>query len=216
MKNNNIEHTIRRTRSYWYIDGLWEIGYGCLFTVMGTLLYLQTLIPSDSQLADLAGYVFLVLIIGLIVLINWGIRKAKEQLTYPRTGMLTYRPDQMSPRKWLFAALIAALSILAGSVLVALFQTWEPSLESIPLLLGFTGAAMMLFIAYPSNLKRFYLLSVYSIVLGLVFTWAGITGMTLLGMYFTLLGIGLTVSGGITLWSYVHQTSPPQEAPNEV
>ena len=98
MMNNNIEHAIRRTRGYWYVDGLWEIGYGCLFTVMGMLLYLQAAIPSDSQLADLLGYAFLFLIIGLIVFINWAVRKAKEHLTYPRTGMLTYRRDKMSAR----------------------------------------------------------------------------------------------------------------------
>ena len=216
MKNDNIERTIRRTRGYWYVDGLWELGFGCIFTVMGFLLYLQAAIPSDSQLADVLGYGFLVLIIGLIGLINWAVRKAKEHLTYPRTGMLTYRRDKMSARTWLFAALIAVVSILTGSVMVALFQVREPAQESIALLWGFTGAALMLFVAYPNNLKRFYLLAVYSILLSFLLAWAGITGMTLLGVYFTLLGIGLAVSGGITLWNYVHQTSPPQEAPNEV
>ena len=216
MKNDNIERTIRRTRGYWYVDGLWEIGYGCLFTVMGILLYLQAAIPSESQLADLLGYAFLFLIIGLIVLINWAVRKAKEQLTYPRTGMLTYRQEKMSAHTWLLAALIAVVSILVGSLLVALFQVRESALESIPLLLGFIGAAPMLFVAYPNNLKRFYLLAVYSILLSFFLAWAGITGMTRVGVYFTLLGIGLAVSGGITLWNYVQQTSPPQEAPNEV
>ena len=216
MMNNNIEHAIRRTRGYWYVDGLWEIGYGCLFTVMGMLLYLQAAIPSDSQLADLLGYAFLFLIIGLIVFINWAVRKAKEHLTYPRTGMLTYRRDKMSARTWLLAALIAVVSILAGSLLVALFQIWEPALESIPLLLGFLGAAPILFVAYPNNLKRFYLLAVYSILLSFLLAWAGFTGMTLMGVYFAFLGIGLVVSGCITLWNYIHQTSPPQEAPNEV
>ncbi|MCJ7657700.1 MAG: hypothetical protein MUO67_00970 [Anaerolineales bacterium] len=215
MKNDNIKRTIRRTRGYWYVDGLWEIGYGCLFTVMGALLYLQAAIPSDSEFADLLGYAFLFIIIGLIVLINWAVRKAKEHLTYPRTGMLTYRRDKMSTRTWLLAALIAVVSILAGSLLVALFQVRETSLESIPLLLGFTGAAPMFFVAYPNNLKRFYLLAVYSILLSFLLAWAGITDMTLMGVYFTLLGIGLAVSGGITLWNYVHQTSPPQEVPNE-
>jgi len=216
MKNDKIERTIRRTRGYWYVDGLWEIGYGCMFTMMGSVLYLQAVIPSDSQLADLAGYAFLFLTIGLIVLINWAVKKAKEHLTYPRTGMLTYRRDKMSVRTWLLAAFIAMVSILVGSVLVALFQVREPALESISLLLGFTGAALMLFVAYPNNLKRFYLLAIYSILLSLLLAWAGITGMTLVGVYFTLLGIGLAVSGGVTLWNYVHQTSPPQEAPNEV
>lgn len=215
MKNDNIEHTIRRTRSYWYIDGLWEIGYGCLFTVMGFLLYLQAIIPSDSQLTDIMGYVFLVFTIGLIVLINWAVRKAKEHLTYPRTGMVTYRRDKMSARTWLLAALISAGSILAGSVLYALFQVWEPALEIIPLLLGFLGAAMMLFVAFANNLKRFYLLALLSILSSLVLAWAGTTGMALLGIYFTLLGIGLVISGGVTLWNYLSQTSSHQEMPNE-
>jgi len=216
MKNDNIEQTIRRTRSYWYVDGLWETGYGCLFTVMGFLLYLQVAIPQESNLADFLEYGFLVVIIALIVLINWGVRKAKEQLTYPRTGMVTYRRDQMSARTWLLAALIAAVSILAGSVLVALVQVWEPALESIPLFVGFTGAAIMLFVAYPTRLKRFYLLAVYSILSGLALTWADITGMTLLGVYFMLLGIGLVISGGITLWNYLSQISSAQEIPNEI
>jgi hypothetical protein len=213
--NDNIERAIRRTRSYWYIDGLWEIGYGCLFTIMGFLLYLQTLIPAESKFAGFLEYGFLVLIIALVVLVNWGVRKTKEHLTYPRTGMVTYQREKMSVRNWLIAALIAAGSILAGSILFALFRLWEPALEFIPLLLGFLGAAMMLFVASANRLTRFYLLAACSILMGFVLAWIGITGMRLMGIYFMFLGIGLVIVGGFTLWNYLSQTSPPQEMPNE-
>jgi hypothetical protein len=215
MNNENIENTIRRTRSYWYVDGLWEIGYGCLFTTMGFLFYLQAIIPDESLSANLLQYGFLVLIIALIVLINWSVRKIKEHLTYTRTGMVTYRREKMSAGKWLVAAITTAGSILAGSVLYALFQVWETALEFIPLLLGLLGAAMMVFIAYSNNLRRFYLLAFISLLSGLVLSWAGITGMTLLGVYFILLGLGLVISGGVTLWNYLNQTSIPREMPNE-
>ena len=215
MKNDSIEHTMRRTRRYWYIDGLWEIGYGCLFTIMGLLLYLQAFIPAESKFADFLEYGFPVLIIALVVLVNWGIRKIKQHLTYPRTGMVTYRREKMSVRDWLIAALIAAGSILAGSILYALFQVWEPALEIIPMLLGFLGAAMMFFLAFANNLKRFYLLAGFSILTGFVLAWIGMTGMRMMGIYFIFLGIGLVFAGTFTLWNYLSKTTPPQEVFNE-
>lgn len=215
MKNDTIEHTMRRTRRYWYVDGLWEIGYGCLFTIMGLLFYLQAFIPTESKFTDILEYAFPVLIIALVVLINWGVRKIKEHLTYPRTGMVTYRREKMSTRGWLIAALFAAGSILAGSILYALFQVWEPALEIIPVLLGFLGAAMTFFLAFANNLKRFYLLAGYSILIGFALAWIGITGMRMMGIYFVFLGIGLVFAGAFTLWNYLSQTSPPQEVFNE-
>jgi hypothetical protein len=215
MKNDTIEHTMRRTRRYWYVDGLWEIGYGCLFTIMGLMLYLQAFIPAESNFADYLEYGFPVLIIALVVLINWGIRKIKQHLTYPRTGMVTYRRETMSVRDWLIAALIAAGSILAGSILYALFQVWEPALEIIPVLLGFLGAVITLFLAFANSLKRFYLLAGYSILIGFVLAWIGITGMRLMGIYFIFFGIGLVFGGAFTLWNYLSETSPPQEVLNE-
>ena len=73
----------------------------------------------------------------------------------------------------------------------------------------------MLFVAYTNNLKRFYLLALFAILSSLVLAWTGITGMTLLGIYFALLGIGLVISGGVTLWNYLSQTSSLTEMPNE-
>jgi hypothetical protein len=218
MKNNLdklTNRTIRRTRGYWYIDGLWEIGYGCLFIIMGTLLYLQAVLPDESPLSDFLGYGFFVLIIFLVIFINWAVGKVKHNLTYPRTGLVTYRREPMNLRTWLLAALYAALAIMAGSVLYALFQVWEPALESIPLLLGFLGAAMMLFIASANGLRRFYLMAAYSILIGFLLGWVGITGMRLLGIYFVFLGIGMLIAGALTLWKYLNLTSSPQEVTSE-
>jgi len=218
MKNNIdklTNHTIRRTRGYWYVDGLWEIGYGCLFIIMGTLLYLQAVVSDESPLADFLGYGVTVLIIILVIFINWAVGKVKQNLTYPRTGLVTYRREPMNLRTWLLAALYAVLAILAGSVLYALFQVWEPALESIPMLLGFLGAALMLFVASANGLRRFYLLAAYSILLGFLLAWVGITGMRLLGIYFVFLGIGMLISGAFTLWKYLNLTSSPQEVTSE-
>jgi hypothetical protein len=59
------------------------------------------------------------------------------------------------------------------------------------------------------------LLAGYSILIGFVLAWIGMTGMGMMGIYFILLGIGLVIAGTFTLWNYLNRTSPPQEVLNE-
>lgn len=210
--NDFPDRVIQRTRSYWYIDGLWEVAFGSQFILMGLFFFGQASAPPESMLSYLMNYAFLVIVIGITILASWAVRKAKERITYPRTGYIAYHRRPKGRRVWIVSVLIILLSILVGSVLYAVFQVWEPALDWLPFLFGFFGLTIFLPIAYINDLKRFYFLAIFSILLGIIFAWIGVTGWNLMSLYFGLLGIGLVVSGGITFWVYLNDTTPQLEA----
>lgn len=209
------ERAIRRTRSYWYIDGLAEINFGFLLILLGLKFFVQTSTPPGSKLENLLNYGFLVIVIGFVFTTSWLVRVAKERFTYPRTGFISYRRKPMDLRAWVFTVLIALASILVGSVLYALFQVWQSALDWLPIFQGFFGVAIFLPLAYLNGLRRFYLLAAFSALLGILFALVEVTGWSLMVLYYGLFGGGLVVSGGITLWTYMTQTSTTQEESNE-
>ena len=46
--NNNLDQTIKRTRQYWYVDGLAEIAFGGLCLLLGLYFFARAASPSRS------------------------------------------------------------------------------------------------------------------------------------------------------------------------
>ena len=85
---DNIYNLASRTRAYWFIDGLAEIGSGILFVVLGIHYLLWSLAPQGSALAKIASTGRDVLLLLGIAILFIVIRVAKQHSTYPRTGYL--------------------------------------------------------------------------------------------------------------------------------
>jgi len=85
-KKETTDRLIQRTKTYWYSDGLTEIGYTFVFLVLAAYFYGQATLPPDSLLFRILdiGF-FLILILGILATRKLVII-LKNKLTYPRTG----------------------------------------------------------------------------------------------------------------------------------
>lgn len=85
-----IETAIKRTRSYWFVDGFTEIAAGGLFVLLAGIFLIQgnaSKPSSPSWLLSIAGEISIVKILGILagLLSLWWL---KDHFTYPRTGFV--------------------------------------------------------------------------------------------------------------------------------
>ena len=112
---DQIDQTIRRTRSYWNVDGLPELGFGLLCLLLAGYFTVQSALPSDSLLYQVLNIAFILIIIGGSLLSNRLVSYLKRKFTYPRTGYVAYQqPSQ--PRRILVGLVAAVTSGILGAV----------------------------------------------------------------------------------------------------
>lgn len=202
--SNQINQTIRRVQRYWYEDGLVEIVIGLLFTVTGGFLFIQWAIPPGSALmAVAASLMLLVLILGGVA-IHSLLHRLKEHITFPRTGYVEHNHKAESALgRWLivgFCLALSALTIVAGD--------WFGSMASVA---GLILGAVLAYLGYHNQIKRFYPLAVLVAVVGVAAGRAGL-GDALGGVIlFGISGLALLASGVITLTNYLRHNPAPVE-----
>lgn len=207
-QSQEIKETIQRTKRYWYVDGLGEIGAGIALCLV-TLFYsaLNRMEPSLLQML-----LFATGLPALILLCNWtigkAVRKTKEKITYPRTGYVAY-PRKSGSKRWkrvILSALIGAgvgamTSLLAGSLPVIythLFATLVTMLAYI-------------YIGYSLGLPRFYLYAAACALLLAASTFFEPIQANFFLAFLGGQGMIWLLSGCITLLVYLRSTQPAQE-----
>jgi hypothetical protein len=207
MKEHDIDRAMKRPLRYWYDDGLIELAAGFVFVLIGLLFYVEATAQPGMLWSSFSALGLPALIIGGGLLVKWLVRIAKERLTYPRTGYVSYqRPPK---RNKLGAAAVAA----AMAILVALLFTRAPaSLAWIPFLQGIIIGGFLAYTGHRFSLTRFYALAVVSALVGTATALSG-AGETLGdATYFAATGVAFMISGGLTLLTYLRHTRPPGEA----
>lgn len=161
-KANEINETIKRTRRYWFVDGLAEMSVGLTFCLM--ILFYRVAEGLRPEWLRLPAFV---LGAPLVILsCTWAlgkiVRSLKERVTYPRTGYISY-PRRQGNQRWKRVMLSATLGLAVGAVTSLLSSSMAPIYQ----LLFFTAlvACVYIYIAYSMGLKRFYLLAVGTLAL---------------------------------------------------
>lgn len=193
----------RKTRRYWYVDGLAEIFIGLLLAVTGLMVLAMEAAPpgSGQRIALVAG--MMVIIFGGAWLGGKMVRAVKARVTYPRTGYVSYRkPTRQRRRRNILimipiAAIWIILVVIFGKGLIA----WVPLIEGLVL-------AALLWVA-GMGLLRFYLLAGLSLVVGGILAYLQIGGNVGQMAFNAVMGLFLAISGTITLIQYLRQTSAP-------
>ena len=90
--NNDLDQAVRKTRQYWFSDGIVEISVGGLFLFLGVYFYLQFSLKAGSLLLVALQLGFVLLLVGGIYLSRFLVDKLKSRLTIPRTGYVSYKP----------------------------------------------------------------------------------------------------------------------------
>lgn len=206
MMEPNYDQTIKRTRAYWYIDGLAEMTTGALFLLFGLVYLLLSILPHSSPFGIAIRLIYPL----FLLLAMWSggklVKNIKVRLTYPRTGFVAYRRPSRKRRMVTFGVgvlvTLGLITLMSWLEIEAL--TWFPFLDG-----AFLG--LILLVISP-GLPRFYMLAGISLLMGTLFTYLGIGGEMGHGAFFGCIGLILLVCGAITLRGYLRQAPPPEEA----
>ena len=207
-KNKTIDETIKRTKSYWYVDGFSEIGIGLL--LIAIILY--------SEFAGRLGGNTLQIVlftVGMPLLIflgsrgiNWVVKQLKTAITYPRTGYVTYQ-RKSGNRRWQRILKTAFIGAIAGA-LTSLLSGALPEI----FLYGFITLMLTLvyiYIGYTVGVPRFYLIAVGTVILTLVLIITGVNKEIFYLDFFIGQGTLWIISGLAALGKYLATTQPPAE-----
>jgi len=201
------QEPVRRTRRYWYEDGLVELAAGGLFLAIGIVLGAQGAVPEGSPAYAILGMAFPLVIVGGMLLGRRLIPAAKARLTYPRTGYVTY--PLPSRRRRLFTTGLAVV-VAAGLGAAALTLPQAPG-GLLVLLQGLLLGVLLTILG--QGLPRFFLLGGWSAILGVGLSLLTTSEETASGALYGLTGLALVVSGGLVLASYLRRNRiPPQDA----
>lgn len=203
---SEIEKIEKRPIQYLYEDGFTEIGFGVISLCMGAYLWIHTRIPSGSAwLVPWALAMFPILFIG-IRLLNRMIGSLKQNLTYPRTGFVSFRRPQ-GRRKWFS---IRGAIFGAGWALIYGFlrEDMIPGVNTtswIPLVIGLIFAITFIRTGMKTGVLRLTVLAAISALAGIGLFLAGLSEMAALAAFWGILGLSFCLSGAFALLRYLHR-----------
>jgi hypothetical protein len=228
----DVEKVIKRSRRYWYVDGITELYMGSISLLAG-LFYLSLeginalvkflFVPTQAVplffyspwvVAVLFSYIILLMsFVYLTLFLQQRATKFRESFTYPRIGYLAPRTSKRAPN-----LILATIFIGAQLLLAYMFITPLVALISVYMSLNmflFVGCLFFSFLyLYPavnSALTRFYILSAVSTLLSIVLFQTSISpGMNMV-LYTTLMGVALLISGGFTFRNFSRKNPLPKE-----
>jgi len=211
MKDNFVD-VEQRVKRYWFKDGIGELAGGGLFVMLGLFFAGNEWLPSNSLARTLLDSSLILVLISGMFITRWLINLLKTHLTYPRTGYVEYFPSKKNtPSRRTLTAVIA----MSVSISMILFGRVTGSFNWIS---GFTGLAVgviLIMTQAQSGGRKFYILGVFTIVLGLTLSFSGLSEVYSLGLFYGLTGVAAMLSGGLTLARYLRENPMPVEESNE-
>ncbi len=198
-----IKDTMRKTLSYWYVDGLTELATGILLAIVSLLMVALAMLVPDAIANQLSGFGLPILILIGGVVLRRAVSSLKEHLTYPRTGYVACSTSRVERKIWTIAAGIAA-SVAIVFISVQFKLDW----------LAYVAPALMAAVLIGSigltyGLHRFYGLAVYTLLLGIPLVALHLADRANLALFLFGCAAGFIVSGALTLRGYLQTTQPP-------
>ena len=213
MNNEDIKQVERRVKRYWYTDGIAELASGGLFLLLGLYFGVLGYFEEGSLVSVILQVsMILVFIVGAFG-VRWLVNTLKSRLTYPRTGYVEYRVKDGDTKKRRWMIVVSAMVISAASIVLV---DYIRGLDSMVLVNGLlVGVIFIALRGKSSGLKRFYLLGVLAMVLGVTLSFSGLSQAYNLGLLYGLLGIAVMFSGGLVLRRYLSENPLPPENGHE-
>jgi hypothetical protein len=213
MEDNEMKQMEQRVKRYWYTDGIAELTSGGLFVLLGVYFGAQGFLGEGSTASIILQISLILVMVGGIFGVRWLVNDLKTRLTYPRTGYVEYRVNEknVKVRRYLVAGVAMTIAI-ASIVLVDYIR----GLDTMALITGLlVGVIFIALRGKSSGLKRFYLLGVLAMVLGVTLSFSGLSQAYNLGLLYGLLGIAVMFSGGLVLRRYLSENPLPPENGHE-
>lgn len=210
---NNLSDVEQRVKRYWYTDGIGELMGGGMSLVLGLYFALPEYLGEGSLLSTLLQSSLILVLIGDVFLAQRLINIVKTRLTYPRTGYVEYRSTEQNSKWRRILVMAVAMLIAMLSLIIA------RRIDAIDSMVAVTGVLVAVILtvkqAWSSRMRRFYILSAVSLILGFGLSLSGLAKGYNLGLFYGLMGIAFAVSGGLTLQRYLRENPIPVEAENE-
>lgn len=198
---DQVDHIAGRTRAYYYVDGLPEIAVGLLLLAAGGALQFWHDLQEGGWLGGLLAAGAILLLVAGGYALGRLVQSLKERFTYPRTGYATLRQeaDPNTQRLWLLALFA-----------VAIFALLFPRADELPMGIGVFFGAMLAYLGYRGQVRRFYFLAAAAVLAGIVaaLRFDETTGTAAL---FIGTGVLLLVSGTIVFLRFLSRHAPSAE-----
>jgi hypothetical protein len=203
--NNRIDAAIKRTRAYWFNDGLVEITMGFLFLLSGGYVLLQGVV--SNSLSRILSLFFPILLIGGVYVGRKVLSSYKERIIYPRTGYVD-NPKPIRRRGCVSTILI--MIVLFTSIWYMIEA--PPITPAVPLVFGISMGLFWIVIGFlGGGIKRMYAMGIVSILLGILQVEIWNEYDTGSAFYLFLMGGVMIVSGGIAFRNYLKKSVTPVE-----
>lgn len=202
--DETIQRAQARTRQYWYEDGAVDLGVSAVFLMVAGLFALEFGFRESRAAQGVSAIGLPLVTIGGYYLARWIVGRLKARFTYPRTGLVDYeRPSRGNARA---AAVVAGLTgmVIAFLITRAEIDSWIPALQ------GVAFGALLLRLAQSLRVGRYTVLAVVSVAIGLLASWAGFDSIRGSALVFGGLGLGLLISGALTLRAYLRAAPAPE------
>ncbi len=197
-----MEQIEKRTRHYWFDDGLAEITIGAAFLLVALdLLLTQTL--AGRAPARLLNNVFPILVILVVFGSRRVIRAAKDRFVHPRTGYVSFARPRGANR-WANAVLGAAIAALVAFVAsrVRAFDEWISAFIG-----GVLGGGFFV-LGRQAGMLRFPIEGLSCVVLGVSLSILRVNQDLAAAAVFGWLGLVL-IAGGTSAFRAYLRNAPP-------
>jgi len=205
---DKIGQIMRKTYSYWWVDGMAEMGIGLFFGILAAYNYLIETLPLSATVSLLMAIaqplVFLACWFGYGRLARW----VKERFTYRRTGYVAYQPKNRKNR-----AVRALVGFVMGFGMALTVTFIGPEVLKIDSLVMVGGllALVTLFLATWHGVNRLFVVAVTEFVLGLWGSRLALEADLRSILLMACIGGVWFLSGLITFALYLARTKPGQE-----
>ena len=200
----DIKSIERRTVRYWFEDGISELGLGGMCAWLALCFLGQSLAPAKSTIKSIIDIGFLPWFYLGFWLFRRITRSLKQNLTYRRTGFVSYgRAEKKTrTRKALFAGTIAGM-VSFGFVIL---WTHKPiGFDPLPVISGLVFTLVLILIAFRTGAWRLVLVAAAVAASGTALSLWGWGEKVNLVAFYALTSVALFVSGGVTLAHYLRR-----------
>lgn len=209
MTTDPLQNAQKRAFQYWYVDGSFEFSFGGLCLVLAAYFYASQLL-TDSWMGGLMMVFFVIVIVGGGRLVNRLVMTMKERITFPRTGYVSF-VRKTGSRRWGRALLLGSVSGIIAALMTLLLTNRSIGFDWMVTASGLIFGAVVIYLGFRTGAARFFINAALSIGLGLALGFANLPENIGLIAFYGLLGLGLLLVGGISLWQYLRENPAPVE-----
>jgi hypothetical protein len=198
----DIKSIERRTAQSWFEDGIWELGFGAFSAWLALYFLGQALAPAKSTVKFIVDIGFLPWFLLGGWLFRRIVRSLKQNLTYRRTGFVSYcRPEKkIRTRK---AALAGISAAIVSFGFVYIWSHRPVGFDPMPIISGLAFTLVLILMAVRTGAWRLVLVAAAIAAGGTTMSLWGWGEKINLIAFYALTSVALFVSGGVALAIYL-------------